>query len=132
MNSSQFAWAYLIENGWGGYAKSYYGGWIPINGEATVVSWDGVAQAEFKIGYVEKIESVGIDWSKTKSPRTYSKDVFTSTCGDDSSVEMVSGILVLKDGSTQTWNAEIRVSSIFDVMADASKLEARYAELLLT
>lgn len=92
--STKYTWAYLLEVGvvttgdW-----NYYGGnWDKVDGE----------YAEPQPAMVEllkKIKSVGIDWTKTRPPRSTTERVFDGTFVDASETEALIGTLILKDGT---------------------------------
>ena len=129
MNAKQFAWLYLIENGFTGVRPSYYGGWDLLNSNSASIypvqnMFDMRDQAK------TKIKGTGVDWSKTRAPESDSQDIFQGTFCDNKSKEFLTGKLVLKNGETQEWWAEaIDITNVFEMMAEADAAVHRAMEL---
>lgn len=126
MESKQFAWVYLIENGVGGLDKSYYGGYEffdeELEKEFGRVWIDAEIYNKIRQKYFDKFRSVGVDWKKTKAPESTFVSEFAGTFCDPSSVEYLVGDLVLLDGTTQHWmGRDVPVTNVFDLMASIDK-----------
>lgn len=125
MNAEQFAWAYLVKNGYGGFEPSYYGGFDVIDTKLPAkikTDWDGVINA--KPLYLDAIKKVGVNWNKTKAPKSTFQSQFNGTFADASLVEFITGTLVLNNGYEQIWYAPaLEVSNVFEMMANTSELQ---------
>lgn len=136
MNATQFAWLYLIKNGFAGVQHSYYGGYKvdknePFNEEMFNKydgSWSWFIKA--KDDYIDLIKKIGVNWKKTKAPESSSVSKFQGTFADSKEVEMLEGTLVLKNGQRIEWIADaIEVTSVFEMMANAANGQVEYNEL---
>lgn len=119
MNSTQFAWAYLLKNGVVGVTYGYYGGYELI-GDRNSCCVEHEKIQKLKNSAIAKIREFGVDWKKTRPPESDWRNEFDGTFNDPKSVEFISGVLVLKNGESQKWIADrIEVTEVFDLMADA-------------
>ena len=133
MDSKQFAWLYLIEHGIAGCKHSYYGGYEIVDKRANLIpeasEWDNTAIKKF---YLHELKHIGVNWDKLDSPKSDKIRKFNSTFADNSIKEILSGTIVLNNGSTQTWVADpLEVSNVFDMMATVSDCEARFKLLFM-
>lgn len=133
MDSKQFAWFYLIENGQAGLQPSYYGGYSAVSSlkkEFAAMSWDKQYSNPFKERFLANIKTYGVDWEKTSAPESTLVNRFQGTFCDSKQEEMIEGTLVLRNGQTQYWSGEkIEVSNVFEMMAEATEAAGRAAEL---
>ena len=136
MNSTQFAWLYLIENGHANVERSYYGGYTAWDGKVSKYGWNdrpvGVDRKEIpktRGRCLDEILKHGVDWNKTKAPESDSVSLFTDTFNDPEKKETLVGYLYLKDGSVQRWEADaLKVSNVFEMMAAVSEAPAKFVE----
>lgn len=80
-----------------------------------------------------EVKSIGIDWDKTKAPRSDKAGVFNGTFAESSTVETLLGTLVLKDGSKYIVGAsdvELRFSEYAKRLADLAADQQRVKEIL--
>lgn len=133
MNSKQFAWLYLFENGLIGVQKSYYGGYDPL-----IEDWNERFGDIYNMTSYERakefaftqIKEWGIDWKKTLPPKSDIIYEFAGTFAESKETEFLSGTLILKNGEKQQWLAEsLAVTNVFDMMAQIHKAEARYYQI---
>lgn len=136
MNSTQFAWLYLLKNGSTG-DHSYYGGkdhkTLELNRLGKLMGWKTDGKGNYRPpieGYMaffeqvdaafrHELKTVGVDWSKTKAPHSDSVSVFNGTFNDPGSKETLRGVLVLKNGAQQVWTADAEFDNVFEMMAQA-------------
>jgi hypothetical protein len=133
MNAKQYAWIYMIDAGCANKQPSYYGGWVPTDGEAPggkprkefpnskVLDWDE--------SYAEQIRKIGVNWEATQSPHGRSFSEFQGTFCDPGSKEYLTGTLVLNDGTKQKWIADTLVTNALDMMANIDKLQSKFKDL---
>lgn len=133
MNSKQFAWLYLIENGVAGHSHSYYGGYDLVDKRlASVLKSSNYGNlepaAEF---YKKEIKTYGVNWNKTASPDTETVSEFNGTFAEDSRyIEKLTGTLVLNNGTKQSWIADaLEVTNVFDMMAQVDNANNRFKEI---
>ena len=130
MDSKQFAWLYLIENGHAGQTPSYYGGFDVTDARLKKKYKNGISYAEtVKLNemYIKEIRKMGVDWSHTDAPRSALHSRFTDTFHDPEEKEYLEGTLVLKNGEKQSWSAEaLGVTNVFDMMAAVSEAPAKF------
>jgi len=134
MDAKQYAWLYLVENGYAGVSTSYYGGYdlteeaykrFPDFNKYSAVGLDKVRDS-----YLRDIKKHGVDWKKTASPDSDMVSYFNGTFADPGKKETIRGTLVLKDGSKQTWVADkIDISNVFELMAMADAAKVKFAKL---
>lgn len=129
MDAKQFAWLYLIENGYAGVEPSYYGGWDLINSNsASVYSIDKMFS--LKEEFLKKIREVGVNWDKTLEPESDSVCTFQGTFCDSKQKEYLTGKLVLKNGESVVWYADaIEITNVFQMMAEVDVATHRAMEL---
>lgn len=129
MNSKQFAWAYLVKNGFANMRHSKWGGFDIIDPELpgkikeqtyalTMYSWNPIS--------ISAIKEIGVDWEKTKAPEIEDHSMFAGTFCDPSQRQLLEGTLVLKDGTNQKWIAETLTTDVFEVMANINLLQNFY------
>lgn len=127
MNSKQFAWLYLVMNGYAGQKPSFYGGSDLVDGRAKNIkcgSWDS---SPIRESYMKEISTIGVNWEKTNAPSNEMYDIFTDTFHDPKSKEFITGELVLNNGLCQTWYSEaLEVTNVFDMMAKVEEYTAKY------
>lgn len=131
MNSTQFAWLYLIEHGRGGASHNYYGGYnydpkltksIPDFSE-----WDVKKVEQLQSMLRDKIKQIGVDWKKTVEPSSDLVSEFNGTFADSSHTEILTGTLVLRNGERINWLAKaLEVTNVFEMMAQVSESPAKY------
>jgi len=132
MNSKQFAWLYLIENGIAAVEHSYYGGYELVDKRMTGIfkRFDHNSEIEVKQIYLKEIKEIGVDWNKTSAPESDMVAQFAGTFSEADENEYLSGKLILNDGKKQTWVAEkLEVSNVFEMMASVHEATARYNNL---
>lgn len=132
MNSKQFAWLYLIENGAAGVTNSYYGGYNLADERMDSVfkRFDCESYEAVKQIYLKEIKEVGVNWSKTNSPESNLVSQFAGTFSEPDQNEMLTGKIVLNNGVTQTWLADaIEVTNVFEMMAAVSEAPDRYSKI---
>lgn len=93
MDTKKLLWAYLITRGVNG-KPSYYSG-ITIENDFRDAN--------------RILDSIGIDWNKTKAPFERDFNVFDGTDCDSQRKEYLVGELVLKNGKKLQWAAEISI-----------------------
>ncbi len=130
MDAKQFAWLYLIEHGKAGCSPSFYGGYeFDRNVRDTYNAYDIAAYDKIRLTYLETAKRIGVNWTKTKAPKSETHSVFNGTFADAGESEYLDGMLVLNDGSKQHWIAEaLEVTNVFEMMATASAAEAKFKE----
>ena len=119
MNSKQFAWIYMIDNGFAGVRPSFYGGYDPEEGilEKYDVGNTWYRDRDLREAMRREIKEKGVDWEKTEAPRSTFVSQFTDTFHDPEQKEYIRGTLVLKDGTKQNWISDpIEVTNVFDMM----------------
>lgn len=129
MDAKQFAWAYLISLGQANVEPSYYGGTDVVDSEVVGKKSKGGYHFSFEEAFLDKIKAIGVDWTKTKAPKSSMYSEFEGTFCDPSEKEYLTGTLILKDGSEQFWMANKLVVNVFDIMADIDSLKAKFKEL---
>ena len=131
MNSKQFAWSYLIKNGFAGVVHSFYGGYEAIDGEMFAKynrKWDWQLKALPE--YRKMVKEIGVDWDKTKAPESDTVSLFTDTFHDPEQVEKLVGVLVLKNGRKINWVADaLEVTNVFDMMEAVANAAADFEEI---
>lgn len=127
MNSKQFAWLYLVTNGYAGQTPSFYGGSQLADDRAKKIkcsSWD---HSPIRESYMKEISTIGVNWEKTDAPSNQSYNMFTDTFHSPESREFIEGELVLNNGLRQTWYTEaLEVTNVFDMMAKVEEYTAKY------
>jgi len=104
-NADKFAWKFLIDKGsvvieWNYYAGAY------------------VTAFKKREKCLELIQSVGIDWNKTKPVSDSMKSEFNGTVDDSTYVKVMEGTLVLNDGSKWEFGAsDVNPKDIITAMA---------------
>lgn len=133
MDAKQFAWAYLISLGQANVEPSFYGGTDVVDDEV-VGKKDPNAYTRYTYEevFLNKIKAVGIDWVKTKAPKSSMYSEFEGTFCDPSEKEYLVGTLILKDGSEQFWMSDSLMTNVFEAMADIDKFKATFKELEAT
>lgn len=129
MNSKQFAWQYLIENGSAGVTSSYYGGYDLVDKRMKYLDtgWD---YRPIKVHYLKEIKDLGVDWNKTRAPVSELMSQFRGTFNDSSETEYLVGTLILTNGEKQSWIAEsIKITNVFGMMAELGKSKERFKEI---
>jgi len=132
MNSKQFAWLYLIENGVAGCRPSYYGGHELSDKRMSSVyrDFDCTSLEAIKQIYLKELKEIGVDWDKTDAPDSNMVSQFAGTFSEADKNEMLSGKIVLKNGETQTWIGDnIKVTNVFDMMASVSEGHIKFGEI---
>lgn len=133
MNSKQFAWLYLVQNGKAGIGRAYYGGYDTID-----ENWENMFGSYWSIEshnkaykyYATQMKSIGVDWDKTEAPKSDSISTFNGTFADSTKAEILTGVLVLKDGTEQHWEADaIEITNVFDMMAAVSEATEKFNTL---
>ena len=116
MDSKKFVWGYLIYNRCVG-VPSYWGGTKYPKEDLERFNCD---MFELPDKYISEIESIGIDWEKTKAPHSDRHGVFNGTDNDPDYQECLRGQLVLKNGIIQEWT-EMR-TSLQDVIVQMPRI----------
>lgn len=132
MNSKQFAWLYLIENGTAGVEHSYYGGYTLVDQRMDGIfkRFDHRSYEAVKQIYLKELKEIGVDWDKTSAPESNMVSQFAGTFSEADENEYLSGTLILNNGEKQTWIAEaIEVSNVFDMMAAVSEGQSKFTEM---
>lgn len=135
MDAKQFAWLYLVQNGYAGMLPSYYGGYDTCDErvkefEKFKYSMKYPAHKRIEEKYLEEIKEHGVDWKATRAPKSDSYSSFTDTFHDPETKECLRGVLVLKNGLKQTWCSEpIAVTNVFEMMAMVHEAEGKFHEL---
>lgn len=128
----KFIWAYMIEEGrlTTGQWEYYLGNWIPSDGMYFSSS------AKDKVNYdslVTDIQTIGIDWEKTKPPISSMQSAFTDSFNPSAECETLLGELYLNDGSMHKIgvnNAEKRFSEYVKALSHMMEDEARILSVL--
>jgi hypothetical protein len=131
--AKQFAWCYLLEHGEIGVKHAYYGGYdLADKNDPDASLFNGYSGLGlFKAKKLEVIKRVGINWDKTCAPDSDYTSTFQGTFCESARVEIITGTLVLNDGSRLYCTSDsIDVSNVFAVMADTQKLVDKYKDLL--
>lgn len=132
MDAKQFAWLYLIENGYAGREPSYYGGMNIVDArldKPEYTNWLGGHDASREL-YVSEIKSIGVDWANTKAPESSMVSEFNGTFAEPSQKEYLKGSLMLKNGVIQHWTAEaLEVLNVFEMMAQVHNAEKNFEAL---
>jgi hypothetical protein len=131
MNAKHFAWFYLIENGYAGSRFEYYGGTRIVDERLKIAFGNGyVERTKANEFYLNEIRTIGVDWERSSAPDNGSYSTFNGTFADSSSSECIEGTLYLLNGLKQNWIAEsVRISNVFQLMADTSAFQERMTEL---
>lgn len=122
LTAIQFAWIYLVKNGYAGVKQGYYGGWETYDDDSwSRGKWvDYKKLDELKLHAWQEILDFGVDWVATKAPRSDLVSTFEGTLADPSNKETLVGTLVLKNGCKQHWVADaLEVTNVFEMMANA-------------
>ena len=133
MDAKQFAWLYLIENGYAGCKHDFYGGWEIVDETAKEIYSNNLVIDICKINqqYLLDIKKYGVDWGKSKEPQSDIAYLFDSTFTDAKRVEIITGKLVLKNGTVQSWAANnIEVSNVFEIMANVDAAKERFKQMV--
>lgn len=131
MDAKQFAWLYLVENGYANCKHNYYGGWelitSPKEGLRSYCTEEFRAiQKQFRKDILTK----GVDWKKTSNVVSDYVSEFADTFSDPRRVEVLSGILVLRDGTRQKWDSEaLAVTNVFEMMAEVADAKKRFPKV---
>lgn len=135
MDAKQYAWLYLVENGYAGVSHSYYGGY-DLTTEAQkrfpqTNKWASVDLQKIRDAYLADIKKFGVDWAKTTSPDSDKVSQFAGTFAEHSDTkETLVGTLVIKNGSKQQWVAEkIDISNVFEMMAAVSEAPKKFKKI---
>lgn len=139
MNSKQFAWLYVVENGIAGKKPSFYGGY-KYDEETRVRfpnvdknSWIYPPDTTVHDTFIKDLKTIGVDWEKTKPPTSSFVSEFNGTFNEASTKEYLEGIIILKDGSKQNWIADkLEVSNAFDMMEQVSEAGLKYEKIFKT
>lgn len=123
LTSKQFAWYYLVANGYEGVQYGTYG---VFELRVDYSDPEYYKKRHRSVNYVKlteeakkKIRRIGVDWEKTCAPSSDSVSLFAGTFCDPDVKETLVGELVLKNGDKQHWVADgIKVSNVFDMMAN--------------
>lgn len=140
MDAKQFAWLYLVENGYANCRPSYYGGWDEVDPDddtpwyarkrAVSLSAYGKDFDARQTNALKIVKEVGVDWNKTQAPRSDMVSQFTDTFHDPDEKEFLEGTLVLKNGKKQFWCGEaLQVTNVFDMMAAVHEAPDRFKEV---
>jgi hypothetical protein len=135
MDAKQFAWMYMIENGVAGHEHGFYGGWdiLPDVLEQYKFKKDKynrVGIEEVARVFREEILDVGVDWHRTADVQSETTHQFTDTFHDPETREILTGELVLLDGTVQHWMSDpIEVANVFEMMAQVSGAAAKFQEI---
>lgn len=126
MDSKQFAWLYLVENGYEGVFPSYDGGWDPVD-RSRRKTYDYRELQKQTGAALKQIHDVGVDWKKTEAPASNMRSQFEGTFADSSQKEYLEGRLILRDGTAQQWCAEgLKVTNVFDMMATVHQADFNF------
>ncbi len=149
MNAEQFAWAHLISNGMAFIERSYYGGYKlsdyagdALDAKAITISdveffeknqWADIDKAinHFNQLCLKLIKTHGIDWVKSGKVKSDFASEFNGTFAKATRIELLVGILVLKNGLEMDYSCESLVGNVFEHMANIDKLSNFYQENLL-
>ena len=130
MNSKQFAWLYLVTNGYAGQKPSFCGRLELVDERAKKIkcsSWD---RSPIRESYMKEISTIGVNWEKTDAPSNQHYNMFAGTFNNSESKEFIVGELVLNNGLRQTWHTEaLEVTNVFDMMAKIEEYVAKYYEI---
>ena len=135
MDSTQFAWLYMVEHGKAGVRSSYYGGYDACDKQSQgMVKRDIVYQEDveaIRAAYLAAVKRVGVDWKKTCSPDSDIVSSFAGTFAEEHDrKEVLKGKLFLKNGVVQTWEADaLEVSNVFVMMAEADAAKERFKKV---
>lgn len=135
MDSKQFAWTYMVLNGYANVLKSYYGGYDPIDKNVASPKAERFFDRynAYNEAFCKMIKEVGVDWEKTAAPSSDYEFEFAGTDCDSDRVEYMKGRLVLKNGYVQTWISDHRIEdlarNVFDMMAAIDELKGKYVEI---
>lgn len=131
MNAKQFAWLYLVEHGFCGVRSSYYGGYEPtketMKAYPTFNPWDRSHIDALRQASINILRDRGVDWDKTEAPINERESEFNGTFNEPGHKEVLTGRLVLKDGTRQEWIADaLEVGNVFEMMAAVHDAEKRF------
>lgn len=135
MDAKQFAWIYIIENGIAGVKRSYYGGYDYLVDttkyeRANLCAWDGNMITAIRNDSLVHLQTVGVNWDKTRAPESSSYSAFTDTFHNPETRETLVGTLVLNDGTKQDWSADaIEITNVFEMMARVSEGEQNFEKI---
>ena len=133
MDSKQFAWTYVVTHGRAGMKPSYYGGMDIADSRISLVFQNaGTFKGFIKVNevYMGELKTIGVDWNKTEAPESHTYGQFTDTFHDPDQVECLRGVLVLKNGLTQSWYADsIEVTNVFDMMEQVANGQTKFYEI---
>jgi len=125
----KFVWAYMIKEG-----RETTGDWSQYSGFETKYNRYDPGQTKQKKDLIaHKIQHIGIDWEKTKSPVSSQANKFNGTFVESSTVETLLGTLVFKDGSKVmlgVGNAEKRFCSYVENLAQFMEDKNMVKEIL--
>lgn len=128
MNSSQFAWLYLVEHGQAGVEHSYYSGYR-LKDERMKHLYGSWNNTQIKNHYLKEIKDIGVNWNKTKAPISELKSEFEGTFNDSSEKEYLTGTIILNNGMKQSWIAEnIEITNVFNMMAAIENSKSKFKE----
>jgi hypothetical protein len=132
MDAKQFGWLYMIENGHAGCKHNYYGGWDVIPGvldqyDIKRNKYNGFDPQELRTKMIEEVRRVGVNWKKTGDVQSDRVHEFSDTFHDPDTREILTGTLVLLDGTRQEWVANaVEVTNVFEMMAQIHSAAGRF------
>jgi hypothetical protein len=135
MDAKQFAWMYMIENGVAGHKHGYYGSWdiqpyILEQYQFPKDKYNWVGTEEVARVFREEILKKGVDWHRTADVQSDTTHQFTDAFHDPETREILTGDLVLLDGTVQHWASDpIQVTTVFDMMTQVSDAAAKFQEI---
>lgn len=135
MDAKQFAWLYLIENGYAGVKKAYYGGNDIVDKQAKVVAKTKTRHDEDCIDkirevYLANIRARGVNWFETEAPESDYVSQFNGTFCDSTKTEVLVGTLMLYGGEQQTWTADaVKVTNVFEMMAKIDSAKEKFESI---
>lgn len=131
MNDSlKFVWAYMIEEG-----RITNGEWNYYAGKFEILhkNYDYMAASKDMEVFRAKVKAVGVDWDKTKAPKSSQESSFEGTFNPSSDAETLLGTVVLKDGSETmigVGNVEQRFSGYVEILRNLMEDTQRVKDIL--
>lgn len=137
MDAKQFAWLYLLKNGYAEGEPSYYGGITYPSDEVREIfnrlidegekSW--TIPKKLKDHFINKVKSIGVNWEMTQVPFNQQYSSFEGTDAESGRKEYLVGRLALKDGTSMTWLTDDLPSyNVFEMMENIHKAPAEFEE----
>jgi hypothetical protein len=136
MTAIQFAWYYLVKNGYEGVEHAYYGGYerhdpkMELSRRDRHIS-DYREVITMRDEALKDIIKYGVDWKLTGPPTSDYASYFNGTFAEEQGrKETLTGRLILKNGKQQYWVADaIEVTNVFELMANAEQAKADFKEV---